>query len=1307
MNERKRLRWVIAAAFLVVACLVGAVTLILHCDSFQRYALAQIIRAAERSTGTVIQVKGLQVQWYPLVVELSGVSSAAATAGRQQPLLTVSRVRIELKLLSLLHKQVAIQELMIDRPAVYIYTNRSGRTNLPVSPQENGNTSVNLQIRKLTVRDGLLVYDDQQIPLSAELHEVQSHIVFDTAEGSYKGQIAYDLGQVQTTGVRTFEHKADLHFIANASRLTVERLKLSTLHSQLSLHGQLSNFTDPVLVGEYEGSIVGDDVRWILKNPAVPTGEIAVQGRVEYRNSQGQTFTDRTSLQGSLQGAALSVPTGQSHILVRNVRSDYRLQSGALHVEHIQGEVFGGHLTSDSDVIDLARNRGQVHYMLRDASMEQLANELAGKAPRAVRLAGTAEIDGDASWTNGVRTLKATAHATMRGPADLQLDPNAVPVNGEVDLDYDTQRNRTSFGDSHLQTGNTTLDFSGVLSRDSILNVRLRTKDLHQLSGLLAISAGSDIGKNIAAYDFHGEADFTGKISGSLTSPHVSGQLSGTDIHFEDTKWNSVRAHIALDPSSFALDDGVLTGSTKEHLRISGRAKLSDWSLQPDAPISVNAQVQDVSADDLQHLAGTSYPISGLVNGQLFLHGSQQHPSGRGHIALAHAVLWTEPLEALNVDFNGDKQKLKLNGEVQAPAGTITVGGEYEPEAQRYQANVSTQNLRLDRIRVLQQPSREVTGQLTVEILGSGTLQDPQLTGKIQIPLLQVAGEKFSQVDAEASVRLKHGEFSLRSAVDQSVLSAKGEIDLAGNYPAKVTIDTSTVPIGPLLAKYMPGQAQGIAGQLEVHATLSGPLKQPSQMQGQAEIRTLHLQTKTLELANVGPARLEYRGGILQVSDAELQGSGTDISIRGSMPIQHPGDMDLAALGTVDLKILQDWTGGGQSSGQIKIQLNARGRLPRPSISGRVQLVNAAYLSDALPVGLESMNGEISIDGNRLEVSNLSAKAGSGTLKLGGSAVYGQNSTFNVALDAQSVRVRQNGVRAVVNANLALNGDVGKSSLSGRVTVDKLSFSQNSDLAGLVGQFSDDSTLSESSKFTRGMKLNVSVQSADSLNLSSSQLSIAGAANLNVIGTAANPVILGRIALTGGEVFFLSKRFELQNGTIAFANTLKTEPVVNLSATTTVEQYTIAINLQGPLERLKTNYTSDPGLPTADIINLLAFGQTTAGSASNSSSPSSLGAESAVASAVSGQVASSVQKLTGISQLSINPLAGNNQTPGSQVAIQQRVSGNILLTFSTDVTSTQNASVQVQYQPRKNVSVSVLRDENGGYGLDVRYHKVF
>jgi translocation and assembly module TamB len=357
-------------------------------------------------------------------------------------------------------------------------------------------------------------------------------------------------------------------------------------------------------------------------------------------------------------------------------------------------------------------------------------------------------------------------------------------------------------------------------------------------------------------------------------------------------------------------------------------------------------------------------------------------------------------------------------------------------------------------------------------------------------------------------------------------------------------------------------------------------------------------------------------------------------------------------------------------------------------------------------VGIESLNGELSIAGNHIDVSSLSAKAGGGTVAVTGTAVYGPTSQFNLALRADSVRIRQNGVRSVLGADLAWNGSSDSSTLAGRVTIDKLAFNSGSDLSEVLAQFSDDSTVSDPSSFARGVKLNVTVQSAQNLNLASSQLSIAGSADLNARGTLAQPVILGRISLTSGEVFFLGKRFEIDSGTIAFSNPARTDPVVNLHVKTVVQQYNITANLVGPIDRLKTTYTSDPALPTADIINLLAFGQTTADAASKGATPASVGAESAVANAVGGQVGSQVQKLTGISQLTLNPLAGN-QNPGSQVAIQQRISGNVLLTFSTDVTSAQNQSIQVQYQARKNVTVSVLRDENGGYGIDVRYHKVF
>ena len=153
---------------------------------------------------------------------------------------------------------------------------------------------------------------------------------------------------------------------------------------------------------------------------------------------------------------------------------------------------------------------------------------------------------------------------------------------------------------------------------------------------------------------------------------------------------------------------------------------------------------------------------------------------------------------------------------------------------------------------------------------------------------------------------------------------------------------------------------------------------------------------------------------MLQVDSAELKGNGTVIRVSGSLPVQGAGDMNLAANGTLDLGLLQDWTEGGHSSGQVDVEITAKGKEPEPTIQGRVRIANAVYTSDALPVGIESLNGDISIEGNRLQIANLSGTAGGGTVSVSGSAVYGNNTRFDLALGATLVRVRQNGVRAVV-----------------------------------------------------------------------------------------------------------------------------------------------------------------------------------------------------------------------------------------------------------------------------------------------------
>jgi translocation and assembly module TamB len=274
------------------------------------------------------------------------------------------------------------------------------------------------------------------------------------------------------------------------------------------------------------------------------------------------------------------------------------------------------------------------------------------------------------------------------------------------------------------------------------------------------------------------------------------------------------------------------------------------------------------------------------------------------------------------------------------------------------------------------------------------------------------------------------------------------------------------------------------------------------------------------------------------------------------------------------------------------------------------------------------------------------------------------------------------------------------------VNVNQLSFTPDFDLMETMSSLSSDTEPPPSQGFTNNLSLQVAVHSTSGINLVNRQLSLQGAANLTVRGTAAQPVVLGRINLSGGDLIFRGNRYRLQGGTIDFVNPSRTEPSMNVSVTTSIQQYNISMRFEGPIERLRTSYTSDPALPPSDIISLIAFGKTNEASAANPNPPGALGAESMVASGISGQLTNRVEKIAGISHLSIDPTLGGNQTsPGATVTIQQRVTSKVFVTFSTNVTNTTSQTVQLEYQKSPRVSFSGTRDQSGGFAVDARFKK--
>ncbi|HZC42682.1 MAG TPA: translocation/assembly module TamB domain-containing protein, partial [Acidobacteriaceae bacterium] len=742
----------------------------------------------------------------------------------------------------------------------------------------------------------------------------------------------------------------------------------------------------------------------------------------------------------------------------------------------------------------------------------------------------------------------------------------------------------------------------------------------------------------------------------------------------------------------------------------SGSIVLHKWSFTKQNPIQVAVTAKQLDVVDITKLINSSLPVDGTLAANLLIHGTAVNPIGHGNISLTHANFDQQPIHSAVFNFTGYDGQIRGNLSAHVASGTVQTAFTVRPGQKSYSAKLSATGILLAQLEVLQAHHIDANGTVNLNASGEGTLSNPQFNATVQTSKLEISRQTIDGLALRASVANHVATADLNSHALHSSIRAHAKINLTGDYVAEGTLDTQSIPLQPLLASYAPAQAANLGGNTEVHATLQGPLKKWKQLEIHATLPELKVNYgSAVQLAAASPIHVDYTHGLISLQRTTIRGTDTDLQIQGTIPTVGTSPIQLLLLGTMNLQIAQLLAPDYKSSGQLRFNINSYGARTNPNIEGEVDVVDASFYGGALPLGLQHGNGVLTLTKNRLNIKSFKANSGGGTLTAQGGVTFRPSLQFDLGLAAKDIRLLYpQGVREELAGDIRLIGNSGNAVLAGSVQIENLSFTPNFDLTNFTSQLSGGIAPPPSQGFAQNTRLNIAISSTNNLNPVSRTLSVDGTANLQVRGTVAEPVILGRINLRNGDVIFNGDRFTLSGGTVEFVNPAQTQPVVNLALNTTIQQYNIHLRFNGPVDQLRTNYTSDPSLPTADIINLLAFGQTTEASAANPVTPTNQAAMGLVASQVSSQITSRVAKIAGISHLSINPVlaGGSIQGPsGAVVTIQQRVTGNLFVTFSTNVATTQDQVIMGQYNISPRVSLSVTRDQNGGVAFDTLFKK--
>src|SRR6266511_1236328 len=198
---------------------------------------------------------------------------------------------------------------------------------------------------------------------------------------------------------------------------------------------------------------------------------------------------------------------------------------------------------------------------------------------------------------------------------------------------------------------------------------------------------------------------------------------------------------------------------------------------------------------------------------------------------------------------------------------------------------------------------------------------------------------------------------------------------------------------------------------------------------------------------------------------------------------------------------------------------------------------------------------------------------------------------FRLSVQARRVAVRYpQDMRLVVDADLVATSLSGSNIVRGEVVLQRGTYSKDIELtiSDLLSRGRPAGAVLAQEPWKERTALEIRIVSAAALEVRNNVARLTATVDLLARGSLAAPTLVGQIVLDeGGRITFRDVRYEIESGTIAFANTEGFEPIIDIRVRAEVKGYDVGVSLVGTWPRIQTSLSSDPPLPDELIVGLL------------------------------------------------------------------------------------------------------------------------
>jgi translocation and assembly module TamB len=1331
-TRRRKWRWLRHVAWVLAAkifLIVTGLMIFFGTGAGNPLLSRMLVSRLERMTGGKVELRALSIQWLAMRVTIKGLVIHGREPAGNEPLFTAEEVQAGLRIDSFWGRRISLNELVVQKPHVHIRVEKNGATNVPEPPRSPSlnkplhDTLFELHIRRVLLADGWLLYNDFKTPVTVHGGDLRFGL---DAGGTlehplYLGNLDWQTMQFTSKRYKQLPVGLSAKFTIWRDGFTLEQGLFSAGHSHLDAQAEMNGFSNPQWSFRYRGWVDLLDFRETLREPMVPAGRVDMRGEGQFAGGQFKGS-------GSYSGQNIALPYEVFHATGLTSRGSYRIDNGGLEIPDFFAGAFGGRVTGRVTLrFDGLKFRADTH--VQDVKLAAVLPAIEHRDFPIDELHWDARITADTveTWRGAFEHFEISANTVWETPE--QPAANHQPVSAAWKFRYRYDSNLLAIDSGEFETPSSRGNIDGVLApQNSTMSLRFETGTLEKYKDFIDRLRGAAPGSAEAAKQISGSVRWDGKIAGPSGGPEFQGHLRGEHARYDGVFVDFLEGDLTYSPSELSLVHGHARSGEME-TDIEGSISLTRWNFLPENDWAAEVNFEKVPAQSLEQLLSMPFPVKGSLTGQFHGGGTREHPKVTGLFDLANGKVYGLSFDRLRGQLNVSPEEVRIadaelrffppGKENGRGAGIITGSAGYRYADQTISVDLVGAALPLENLEKLQSTRFPVGGQASFRLRANGPLRTPLGEGAFRVVDLRVGEVVVGSFDGKLTSDGRAAHLELSSAMTTGEVSGGYTLGLVDPYPLSGKVSIKNIDLDPFLLSALHLKEFSGHANADGDISINGSLKQPQDIIVDANLTRLAMNYANVRLENVGPVHFRSTKNSLEIDPVTLRGTDTNLQIAGSVQFAGRRTVGLRLNGALDLRLISGFVPNLDARGPAQINASFEGTLDRPRITGRVHIENASARAADFPTGLSAITGDVVFDATRMYFENMSAESGGGTLQLSGSVNYAESPLrYDVSVRTDRVRIRYpEGMSWLVGGSLRLTGTPAAGVLSGRVIIERVTLTQGLEVAGLLVSAKEGITSpTTGSPYLRNLQFDIEAVSAPDARMEWPGAQLQADANLRVRGTWEHPILLGHIHLLSGDLYFAGNRYRVTRGDLNFSNPFRLDPVLNVEATTTIQQYEITLNFNGPASKLTLAYRSDPPLPANDIVTLLALGQTSSEATTRSGGASqsgTAGASAILSEAISSQLGGRLERLFGITRFRVDPglagvgSTGSQQNAASRVTVEQQITRNLTITYVSNVSSTQQQVIQVEYIVDRNVSIVGLRDQNGTFGIDIKIKKRF